>query len=96
MTEEEVANKFNSRIIGMMADHEITMSEALWWDFEGVNYVEAAEVCKKGGLDLVRKQFRQYLTANGFTKTSNLDFYTDIFTGKSVDLELQELRKKDE
>ena len=89
MTEAEAVESFNERILGMMADHCIPMSEALWWDFEGVFYVKTTDVYKRGGFDLVEKQFRNYLINNGLTKQENLDFYTDIFMGRSEDLQLR-------
>lgn len=89
MTEAEAVESFNERILGMMADHRIPMSEALWWDFEGVFYVKTTDVYKRGGFDLVEKQFRNYLINNGLTKQENLDFYTDIFMGRSEDLQLR-------
>ena len=89
MTEAEAVESFNERILGMMADHRISMSEALWWDFEGVFYVKTEDVYKRGGFKLVEQQFRNYLINNGLTKQENLDFYADIFMGRREDLELR-------
>lgn len=93
MSEAKFVEQFNERIIGMMADNGIPMSEALWWDFEGVFYVDTIALYKTGGFKLVEKQFRNYLINNGLNKQENLDFYADIFMGRSEDLGL---RKKNE
>ena len=93
MSEAKFVEIFNERIIGMMADHGIPMSEALWWDFEGVFYVDTSALYVTGGFPLVEKQFKNYLINNGISFEENLKFYTDIFMGRSEDLGLRKLKE---
>lgn len=89
LTEDEAVAEFNERILGMMADYEVPMSEALWYDFEGVTYINTTETYKKGGLELVEKHFRKYLSNNKINESGNVNFFTDIFMGRTEDLVLR-------
>lgn len=91
VTEAEALKTFNHRIVGMMADYGISMSEALWWDYEGFHN-DAESLLKENGIESVEKSFEKYLKINGVKKEANIIFYRDIFTGKSIDLGLKEMK----
>lgn len=80
---------FNERIIGMMADNNISMSDALTWDFEGFEY-DIPSLYKKGGEELVEAKFEIYLVRNGLSIKDG-KFYLDIFMGRTEDLALKPL-----
>lgn len=85
---------FNERIIGMMAEYNITMSEALLWDFEGF-YFTASHIYEKFGMRGLENRFRTYLLRNGLVGPK-ADFYVDIFLGRANDRVLEESDAKSE
>ena len=91
MTEKEAVDRFNHRILGMMADYRIPMSEALWWDYEGF-YNDVRKIYEQNGWEAIEKSFEKYLRVNEIKKEENVIFYRDVFTGKSNDLTLKELK----
>lgn len=82
---------FMNRIMGMMIDHQISMSEALLWDFESFGFTTSL-VYDKFGMKGVENRFRTYLLRNGLVG-GQADFYTDIFLGRENDRVLR--RTKD-
>lgn len=81
---------FNDRIMGMMADYEIPMSKALFWDFESFGFT-AEIIYAKHGMKGLENRFRTYLVRNGIIDSNS--FYTDIFLGRDSD---RILRRKDD
>ena len=89
MTEEEAMAEFNERILGMMADYKFPMSEALWHDFEGVTYLNTTDLYLEGGMELVEKHFRKYLSNNKIKESGNVNFFTDVIMGRTEDFVLR-------
>lgn len=77
---------FNRRLISMMKEYGITLSDALEWDFEGFgNIVEVSE--DEGMLEA---DFSYYLSQNGVDPDA-WSWYTDVFMGKIADLRLKDI-----
>lgn len=74
---------FDDRIIGMMADYQVSMAEALMWDFESFGFT-TKHIYDKFGMNGVENRFRTYLLRNGIVG-QNADFYTNIFIGRDND-----------
>ena len=89
MTETKAIERFHDRIISMMREYDIPMSEALWWDFEGFSY-DVKLIFEKGGWPAIEEQFTEYLRKNLISTQTNIAFYRDVFTGKSKDLAINE------
>lgn len=89
VTETEAVDRFNERILGMMREYDIPMSEALWWDFEGFSY-DVKIIFENGGWPAIESEFTKYLRQNLIGTQKNLTFYRDVFTGKSKDLAIKE------
>lgn len=82
-------SRYVERIFGMMKDYEIDMVEAMLWDFESFGY-NAVETYKKRGLGVVELQFEAYLRGiNLIVKDGDVDFFRDMFTGKTENLVLR-------
>jgi hypothetical protein len=81
---------FNDRIFGMMAEYQISMSEALLWDFESFGFT-TYEIYDKFGMKGVENRFRTYLLRNGLVG-GNADFYADIFLGRENDRVLRRIK----
>lgn len=78
---------FNDRIMGMMEDHNISMSEALLWDFEGFTFT-ASHIYAKYGIRGLENRFRTYLIRKCVSGKDS-DFYTNIFLGRDYDRKLK-------
>ena len=78
---------FASRIIGMMADYNITMFDALLWEFEGFGF-NAEKIYEKNGLKTLEFRFRNMLTKNGL-KEDDQGYYVGIFMGTENNVELK-------
>lgn len=78
---------YNHRIIGMMADYGISMSDAMAWDFESFHY-NLPKLLKAGGVDRVENAFRTYLGDNDI-RAADLEWYCDVFVGRVPDLALR-------
>lgn len=78
-------------IVGMMKDYNITMFDALLWDFESYPFAfgNAEKIYKQSGAAILESTFRKYLTLNGVTTETDKDFYTDIFMGRKNNMELR-------
>jgi hypothetical protein len=78
-------------IVGMMKDYDITMFDALLWDFESYPFVfgNAEKIFKNKGAAILESTFRKYLTLNGITSEADKNFYTGIFMGRENNLELK-------
>lgn len=81
---EDPQENFNVRLISMMEDYGVSLSEALEWDFEGFhNNIDRSE--REGMLEA---DFQYYLFQN--TVDPQLyQWYTDVFTGKLNDMVLK-------
>lgn len=84
------ADTFNERIMGMMAEYQVPMSEALLWDFESF-WFTASHIYNKFGMRGLENRFRTYLLRNGIVG-NNADFYTDIFLGRDNDRVLRRVK----
>lgn len=84
------SDTFATRIIDMMAEYQISMSEALLWDFESFGFT-ATHIYDKFGMKGIENRFRTYLLRNGITG-GNADFYTDIFVGRDNDKVLKKVK----
>jgi hypothetical protein len=82
---EPTIEVFTKSIITMMIDYELTMFDALLWDFEGFGY-ETEKLNQVHGALGLEKYFRSYLLKNGIDDRPNIDFYADIFMGRSANL----------
>lgn len=81
---------FAKVIIGMMKDYNITMFDALLWDFESYPFVfgNAEKIYERSGAAILEATFKKYLTLNGVTAEEDKEFYTDIFMGRKNNMEL--------
>lgn len=75
-------------IVGMMKDYNITMFDALLWDFESTLLHNAESLYESKGIKALENAFRRYLTDNGIDAEKDKDFYADIFMGRSNNMEL--------
>jgi len=84
-------NTYAETIIGMMKDYNITMFDALLWDFESYPFVfgNAENVFKNKGAAILESTFRKYLSFNGITEQGDKDFYAGIFMGREKNMELR-------
>ena len=73
--------------MGMMADYNIPMSEAIWWDFEGFGY-SVKELYDRGGLKAVEKAALIYLLEQKLMMV-DIELYQDIFLGRRPDIGLK-------
>jgi hypothetical protein len=78
-------------IVDMMNDYNITMFDALLWDFESYPFVgfSAEKLYTRSGIEALELTFRDYLVLNGITDQKDKDFYTDIFMGRKNNMELR-------
>ena len=74
----------------MMAEYQVSMSEALLWDFESFGFT-AAVIYDKFGIQGLENRFRTYLLRNGLMG-ANADLYTDIFLGHENDRVLRKVK----
>jgi hypothetical protein len=81
---------FSDRIFGMMKDYEVSMGEALWWDFEGFHH-NTLEYYKRGGMELVEEKFHIYLEQNKIVEQGHKSFYVEIFMGRDDDIMLKKI-----
>jgi len=89
MIKEINSDTYAERIIGMMADYKATMFDALLWDFESFCGLHGAEaIYNVDGMKALERKFRVYLVKNGIESSKDEDFYTDIFMGRSNNMEL--------
>lgn len=87
--EQVTADTFADRIVGMMADYKITMFDALLWDFETFcGLSDPASIYQFDGLNSLERRFRVYLVRNGIENIQDEDFYTDVFMGRSHNMQL--------
>jgi hypothetical protein len=73
---------FQSRILGMMRDYEITMGEALCWDYEGFENDIATQLADK----TLEADFDFYLWQNNVYATRLGSLATEVFFGRQQDL----------
>ena len=85
LEEKENVEVINQRLLGMMADYNISLSKAMEWDFESFGS-SVDELYEEGGDGYVQYQFDFYLWQNGIHKFDNVKHYTDIFMGRKEDL----------
>jgi len=78
---------FEKTIVGMMAEYDITMFDALLWDFETFLLDDAEKLYTKSGAAMLENRFRKYLTDSGVS-FERKDFYADIFMGRSANMGL--------
>lgn len=71
----------NERIIGMMIDYNISMVDAMAWDFESFGR-SIKELYEIGGEGYVEYEFEHYLWQNHIRKGDNIKFYSDVFMGR--------------
>lgn len=91
---QATADTFGRRMIGMMSDYDITMFDALLWDFEGFGDGCDSEVLfETKGLEALEKRFRQYLAKCGLEEGSQ-DYYVGIFMGFTPNVELHKNAKE--
>jgi hypothetical protein len=78
-------------IVGMMKDYNVTMFDALLWDFESYPFVagNAEKIFANSGAAILESTFRKYLSANGITSDADKEFYTGIFMGRENNMELK-------
>ena len=86
--EEESVDVFNTRILGMMADYGISMSDAMTWDFESFGR-SVKEIFELGGDAYVEHELDHYLWQNSISSYDGVKFYTDLFMGRSNDVMLK-------
>jgi len=94
MDTKEGIDKYNERIVGMMADYGITMCEAMHWDFEGFEY-STRELMKNGGAEMVEMSFKNYLWKNSISYTDQ-KFFVDVFLGRRSDYKLKPIKQPPE
>jgi hypothetical protein len=82
--EAESIAEFNTRLLGMMADYEISMSDAMTWDFESFGR-SIKEIFELGGDAYVEHELDHYLWQNGINDYHNAKFYIDLFMGRAND-----------
>jgi len=85
LAEKEDLEIMNQRLLGMMADYNISLSKAIEWDFESFGS-SVNDLYEEGGDGYVQYQFEFYLWQNGIHKFDNIKHYTDIFMGRKDDL----------
>jgi hypothetical protein len=85
LAEKEGVEIINQRLLGMMADYNISLSKAIEWDFESFGS-SVNDLYEEGGDGYVQYQFEFYLWQNGIHKFDNIKHYTDIFMGRKEDL----------
>lgn len=89
MLQEINSDTYARRIVGMMADYEITMFDALLWDFDSFcKRQDASAIYEDKGAVVLERMFRKYLVTNGIEDSRDQDFYTDMFMGRSNNMGL--------
>ena len=78
---------FEKTIIGMMAEYDITMFDALLWDFETFLLDDAEKMYIDSGAAMLENRFRKYLSDSGVS-SERKDFYADVFMGRAANMEL--------
>lgn len=89
MIQEVNGDTYAERIVGMMADYNATMFDALLWDFESFcELSDPSQIYEIDGIKSLERRFRVYLVRNGIEDVKDEDFYTDIFMGRSHNMGL--------
>jgi propanediol dehydratase small subunit len=83
-----IDNTFEKHVVGMMADYDITMFDALLWDFESYLTQDADIIYEKAGAAVLENKFRKYLELNE-VPSDRREFYADIFMGRASNMELK-------
>ena len=83
---------FEKNIIDMMVEYDITMFDALLWDFEASLLEDAERIYERNGFEVLESEFRKYLT-NNEVLFERKDFYADIFMGRAANMELSDNAK---
>ena len=95
MIEEINSDSYAKAIVGMMADYEITMFDALLWDFESYcGLTDAANIYHVDGLQSLERRFRVYLVRHGVEDIKDEDFYTDLFMGRTHNIGLRRVKEE--
>lgn len=87
MIKEINTESFSERIIGMMNDYDITMFDALLWDFESFGF-DLNKIVEGRGVTSLERSFRVYLVKNGIEDSKDEDFFADVFMGRSNNMKL--------
>lgn len=87
---------YTEAIVGMMKDYNITMFDALLWDFESYPFVfgDAEKIFKNSGGAILESIFHKYLTLNGITSEADKNFYAGIFMGRENNMELRDAQAR--
>lgn len=78
----ESVNLFQRRLLGMMREYDITLGEALMWDYEGFENDISTQLVE----ETLEKQFDFYLWQNNVYGTPAGDEATEVFFGRAQDL----------
>ena len=81
---EKSLSIFNDRIVTMMKDYQISMRQALEWDFEGFENI----LQQSWEENMLEHDFKYYLWQNGI-RDDYWPFYADIFMGRANDMGLK-------
>lgn len=87
MIKEINGDNFARRMVGMMVDYDITMFDALLWDFEAYN--NADKIYESHGAKTLERKFKRWLMGNGIRDAKDMDFYTGVFMGTGSNFELK-------
>lgn len=78
---------YRNRIMGMMSDYNIPMSEAIWWDFESFG-PSVKDLYNYGGISALEKAALVYFLEQKLYMT-DIEMYMDIFLGRKPDIVLK-------
>lgn len=82
------SERFRNTILGLMAEYNITMLEALIWEFEALFNTTGEKIFKKYGEKGMRTRFDKFMEAYGVTDEDEINFYGGVFFGSSPDFQL--------
>lgn len=77
---------FRTRLVTMMKDYNISLNEAMEWDFEGFHN----DVDRSEAEGMLEPDFHYYLFQNK-VDPSHYCWYTDIFMGRQSDMKLRNI-----
>ena len=87
VTYKNAKDVYRNRIMGMMHDYDIPMSEAIWWDFEAFN-TSVKDLYSSGGMPTIEKAALVYFLEQKLYM-SDIEMYMDIFLGRKPDVVLK-------
>lgn len=87
VTHKNAKDVYRNRIMGMMADYDIPMSTAIWWDFEAY-HTAVKDLYNIGGMPAIEKAALVYFLEQKLYM-SDIELYMDIFLGRKPDVVLK-------